>query len=98
MWVVVFLMMLCVLQEKPDAAYIGVPPTFHGSFNKPEASMELQLAKASPPSGILNNWFRSVQPRKLVLSPTKQICLADLTPRGIWEIKNLVYTQTNTHL
>lgn len=33
-------------KEKPDAAFIGVPPMYHGSLDDPKADIELQLAKA----------------------------------------------------
>jgi predicted dehydrogenase len=32
--------------EKPQAAFIGVPPMYHGSIDDPKADIELQLAKA----------------------------------------------------
>ena len=33
------------LQEKPDAALVGVPPMYHGSIDDPKADIELQLAR-----------------------------------------------------
>lgn len=36
---------LFYVQAKPDAVYIGVPPTCHGGIDNPAHSLELQLAK-----------------------------------------------------
>lgn len=33
-------------QERPDALFIGLPPSYHGSIDDPKADIELQLAKA----------------------------------------------------
>lgn len=33
------------MQEKPDAAFIGVPPMYHGGIDDPKADIELQLAR-----------------------------------------------------
>ena len=33
------------LQERPDALFIGLPPSYHGSIDNPKADIELQLAK-----------------------------------------------------
>jgi len=32
--------------ERPDALFIGLPPSYHGSIDDPKADIELQLAKA----------------------------------------------------
>ena len=33
------------MQDKPEAAFIGVPPMYHGSIDDPKADIEVQLAK-----------------------------------------------------
>lgn len=35
----------CARQERPDALFIGLPPSYHGSIDDPKADIELQLAK-----------------------------------------------------
>ena len=34
-----------LLQEKPHAAFIGVPALYHGGYDDPKADIELQLAR-----------------------------------------------------
>ena len=34
-----------MLQSKPDALLIGLPPEFHGSTNDPQANIELECAE-----------------------------------------------------
>lgn len=34
-----------LMQNKPQAAFIGVPALYHGAYNDPKADVELQLAK-----------------------------------------------------
>ena len=34
-----------LLQERPDALFIGLPPSYHGSIDDPKADIELQLAR-----------------------------------------------------
>ena len=33
------------MQEKPHAAFIGVPALYHGAYEDPKADVELQLAR-----------------------------------------------------
>ena len=35
----------CLLKERPDALFIGLPPSYHGAIDDPKADIELQLAK-----------------------------------------------------
>lgn len=38
---------LACMQDRPDALFIGLPPSRHGSIDDPKADIELQLAKVS---------------------------------------------------
>ncbi len=33
------------MQEKPRAAFIGIPALYHGAYEDPKADVELQLAR-----------------------------------------------------
>lgn len=33
------------LQDKPDALFVGLPPSYHGSIDDNKADIELQLAR-----------------------------------------------------
>ena len=39
---------LLPLQEKPDALFIGLPPSYHGGMDS-KTDIEYQLAKVGPP-------------------------------------------------
>jgi len=52
---------LATVQERPDALFIGLPPSYHGSIDDPKADIELQLAKAGshgPSPFSVSLWVR----------------------------------------